>query len=203
MSNIFGNLFKKTSNSKEIIIVSGLPRSGTSMMMKILEAGGLKILTDNTRSADNSNPNGYYEFERVKALKTGDFDWLPQAQGKVVKVISALLEFLPGQYSYKVIFMRREMDEVLSSQRQMMKRDGKLDDAGNDGKLSMLYGDHLDGIKKWLGDQPNIATLYVSYNQTLENPETELQHVNQFLGGNLSLRSMLAVVDPRLYRERI
>jgi len=120
----FSKLFRKPNEPKAIIIVSGLPRSGTSMMMKMLEAAGLEILTDHLRAADDNNPKGYYEFERVKQLKAGDFDWLPQARGKVVKIISALLEYLPNQYEYKIIFMRRNMDEVLSSQRQMLMRDG-------------------------------------------------------------------------------
>ena len=196
------NIFKKSNDSKVIIIVSGLPRSGTSMMMKMLEASGMEILTDNLRSADENNPKGYYEFERVKELKAGDFDWLSQAQGKVVKVISALLEYLPNQYQYKIIFMRRNMDEILSSQRQMLLRNGKQADNVSDGKLAALYEDHLKKVEAWLEQQPNMSMLYINYNQTLSDPETNVNSINQFLEGKLDLKPMLKVVDQNLYRER-
>ena len=172
------------------------------MMMKMLESAGLEILTDALRAADENNPKGYYEFERVKKLKEGDFDWLPAAQGKVVKIISALLEYLPNRYQYKIIFMRRNMDEVLSSQRQMLVRDGKQDDKVPDGKLAELYGDHLKKIETWLEQQPNMRILFVSYNQVILDPEPELNLINQFLGGNRDIKPMLQVVDKNLYRER-
>ncbi|MGB8212030.1 MAG: sulfotransferase [Anaerolineales bacterium] len=195
-------LFRKPEGTKVIIIVSGLPRSGTSMMMKMLESAGLEILTDNLRTADANNPKGYYEFERVKKLKAGDFDWLSTAQGKVVKVISALLEYLPNQYQYKIIFMRRNMDEILSSQRQMLVRDGKHDDEVPDGKLAELYENHLKKIGTWLEQQPNMSTLYISYNQIVRDPEPDLNRIIQFLGKDLDIKSMLQVVDRDLYRER-
>ncbi len=195
-------LFRKPEGTKVIIIVSGLPRSGTSMMMKMLELAGLEILTDNLRTADANNPKGYYEFERVKKLKAGDFDWLSTAQGKVVKVISALLEYLPNQYQYKIIFMRRNMDEILSSQRQMLVRDGKHDDEVPDGKLAELYENHLKKIGTWLEQQPNMSTLYISYNQIVRDPEPDLNRIIQFLGKDLDIKSMLQVVDRDLYRER-
>src|SRR5512141_2581353 len=97
----------ETEKTPKNIIVSGLPRSGTSMMMKMLAEGGLTIITDQIRNADEDNPNGYYEFEPVKQLADGQFDWLAGANGKVVKIISALLEYLPRDYHYKVIFMER------------------------------------------------------------------------------------------------
>jgi len=172
------------------------------MMMKILESAGLEILTDNLRTADENNPKGYYEFERVKKLKAGDFDWLSLARGKVVKIISALLEYLPNQYQYKIIFMRRNMDEVLSSQRQMLVRDGIQDDKVPDGKLAELYENHLKKIETWLEQQPNMRTLYISYNQVLLDPGPILYRINQFLGGNLDMKPMLQVVDQNLYRER-
>ncbi len=202
MSFNLKKLFKKSNEPKAIIIVSGLPRSGTSMMMKMLEAAGLEILTDNLRTADDNNPKGYYEFERVKKLKAGDFDWLSEARGKVVKIISALLEYLPNQYQYQIIFMRRNMGEILSSQRQMLVRDGKQDDKVSDEKMAALYENHLKKIEAWLEQQPNMRTLYISYNQTLSDPEPNLNRINQFLGGNLDIKSMLQVVDKNLYRER-
>ena len=172
------------------------------MMMKMLESAGLEILTDNLRSADANNPKGYYELERVKKLKEGDFDWLAAAQGKVVKVISALLEYLPNRYQYKIIFMRRDMGEILSSQRQMLVRDGKQDDKVPDEKLAELYEDHLKRIETWLEQQPNVSILYISYNQILRDPGPEITRINQFLGENLAMQPMLQVVDQNLYRER-
>jgi hypothetical protein len=195
-------LFRRPNDAKPIIIVSGLPRSGTSMMMKMLESAGLAILTDNLRIADENNPKGYYEYERVKQLKAGDFDWLSAAQGKVVKIISALLEYLPNQYQYKIVFMRRNMDEVLSSQRQMLIRNGKQDDKVSDEKLAELYKNHLKEIETWLEQQPNMSILYVSYNQVLQDPQHNLKRINEFLGGNLDTQAMLQVVDQTLYRER-
>jgi hypothetical protein len=122
-------MFSKRKNkdlAERIVVVSGLPRSGTSMMMKMLEAGGIPVLTDYEREADEDNPKGYFEFERVKNLKDGDDAWLPQAKGKVVKVIAALLTDLPSSYEYEVIFMRRAMPEILASQRQMLIRRGEM-----------------------------------------------------------------------------
>jgi hypothetical protein len=202
MSFSLTKLFRKSNDSKAIIIVSGLPRSGTSMMMKMLESAGLEILTDNLRSADENNPKGYYEFERVKKLKAGDFDWLSLARGKVVKVISALLEYLPNQYQYQIIFMRRNLDEILSSQRQMLVRDGIQDDKVPDAKLAELYENHLKKTETWLEQQPNMSTLFISYNQTLREPKPNVNQINQFLGGKLDMKSMFQVVDQNLYRER-
>jgi len=131
-----------------ILIVSGLPRSGTSMMMKMLEAGGMAVLTDNIRTADQDNPRGYYEFERVKQIEH-DTAWLPEAQGKAVKMIAGLLKHLPADYVYKIIFMQRDMDEVLASQRQMLVRRGKPTDCASDApernELVMVEGDSAGG----------------------------------------------------------
>lgn len=198
----FSKLFDKSNKAQEIIIVSGLPRSGTSMMMKMLEAGGLEILTDNRRTADENNPKGYYEFEQVKKLKEGDFDWLPQARGKVVKIISALLEYLPNRYQYKIVFMRRDMNEILSSQRQMLIRDGKPCDQVSDDKMAELYEAHLKKIEAWLAQQPNMNTLWVSYNQTLKDPQPMVDQLESFFGHTLDTQAMLQVVDKNLYRER-
>jgi hypothetical protein len=101
-------------SDSEIIVVSGLPRSGTSLMMQMLEAGGQTVLVDHVRKADSDNPEGYYEYEAVKDLSKGETVWLAEAQGKAVKVISALLEFLPVEYTYRVIFMRRRIPEILA-----------------------------------------------------------------------------------------
>lgn len=185
-----------------IIVVSGLPRSGTSMMMKMLEAGGLKILTDNLREADANNPNGYYEFERVKRLKDGDVAWLPDAVGKVVKIVTGLIMFLPPGFHYKVILMERDLQEVLSSQRKMLGRLGKRDDEIPDDKLAKIYQEHWKQVIGWLTRQRNVEILYANYNEMVSNPTGSLTRIHAFLGGEMRLEAMAHVVDKELYRER-
>jgi hypothetical protein len=201
MRNIF-QFLRKPKQDEAVIVVSGLPRSGTSMMMKMLEAGGLPPLTDNLRTADDDNPKGYYEFERVKKLPDGDHAWLEGARGKVVKVISALLEHLPSGYTYKVIFMRRHMDEILASQRQMLVRSNKPTDKVSDEQLAEMYRKHLAKVEAWLANQPNISVFYVEYNEMLSNPQALIEQVNAFLGNQLEAEKMAAVIDPALYRQR-
>ncbi|HXG63997.1 MAG TPA: sulfotransferase [Blastocatellia bacterium] len=188
-------------DSQTITIVSGLPRSGTSMMMKMLAAGGFEALTDNIRTADEDNPKGYFEFERVKQLKT-DTAWLEDARGRVVKIISALLKDLPPSHRYKIIFMRRNMDEVLASQRQMLIRRGEPTDKVSDEKMAELFQKHLRGIEAWLAEQPNIEVLYVNYNEVIKNPALHIEEINRFLGGNLNTQAMAEVVDRSLYRQQ-
>ena len=189
-------------DSKTVIIVSGLPRSGTSMMMKMLEAGGQKILTDNLREADANNPKGYYEFERVKNMKDGDLAWMPEAVGKVVKIVIGLIMFLPAEYNYRVIFLRRDLNEILSSQKKMLGRLGKEDDNIPDDKMAKVYEEHLKEVRGWLVRQPNIEVLYVNYNTMVRDATETLNKVNEFLGGGMDVPVMAAVVDKELYRER-
>lgn len=202
---IFSRLVRKnnSSPSKSTIIVSGLPRSGTSMMMKMLSAGGLEVLTDQIRVADEDNPKGYYEYERVKKLKDGDHIWVEGAQGKVVKVISALLEYLPPQFQYKVIFMRRNMHEILASQKEMLIRRGEPTDKVSDEQIAELYAKHLSKIEAWLSKQQNMKVLYVSYNDFLAEPEKHGEKIIQFLDQPLQVEQMAQVVDKNLYRQRI
>jgi len=172
------------------------------MMMKMLEAGGIPIVTDQLRVADESNPNGYYELERVKKLKEGDFDWLKDAGGHSVKVISALLEYLPPQYQYQVIFMRRSMSEILASQKQMLAQRGETDAGVSDEDMSKLFEKHLEQVQDWLVRQPNFKVLSISYNSILQDPEPNILQINEFLGGNLDLEAMSRVMDKALYRQR-
>ena len=188
---------------KQIItVVSGLPRSGTSMMMKLLEAGGLPPMTDNIRTADEDNPKGYYEFERVKQLPKGDVAWLPEAQGKVVKVIAALLPHLPSGYEYRVIFMQREMSEVLASQKQMLIRRGEDPDKIPDGVIAKLFEKHLKQVNDWVSQQSNVQRLDVNYNEMLKNPQPFIEQINAFLDNQLDAAQMATVVDPSLHRQR-
>jgi hypothetical protein len=172
------------------------------MMMKMLEAGGLQPVSDNLRTADDDNPKGYYEFERVKKLPEGDYGWLPEARGKAVKVISALLEHLPKDYSYKVLFMNRQMDEILASQRQMLIRSNKPTDKVSDEQLAEMYRKHLAKLDAWLKEQPNVSTLYVEYNRLLAEPQASIDKIAGFLDVSLDIEKMAGVVDPSLYRQR-
>ena len=185
-----------------ITIVSGLPRSGTSMMMKMLEAGGMQILTDNLRTADENNPRGYYEYERVKKLKEGDVAWVETAQGKVVKVISALLEHLPANHQYKIIFMRRDMNEILASQKKMLTVMGQSNGNVTDEQLASIYQKHLARTEGWLARQPNLDVIYVNYNSMINDPSTYLLQVQAFLSGDLDIEKMRSVIDRNLYRQR-
>lgn len=187
---------------QEIVIVSGLPRSGTSMMMRMLEVGGMQVLIDNIRTANEDNPKGYYEFERVKQIEH-DQSWLQDAKGKAVKIISALLKHLPKDYTYKMIFMRRKMKEILASQRQMLIRRGEPIDTVGDEKMADLFRQHLRQVEAWIDDQPNIEVIYVSYNKILESPVEQAKRINQFLGNILTVEEMVSVVDKTLYRQRL
>lgn len=199
MKSVLG-FFKKR---QDVIIVSGLPRSGTSMMMKMLEAGGLAPLTDGIREPDEDNPRGYYEFERVKRLRQGDHSWLEDAQGRIVKVISALLVHLPPNYNYRVIFMRRVMSEILASQRKMLVRREEDPNRISDERLTDLFRKHLVDAEAWMERHPsNISVLYVSFNEVLEDPEPHLVRIRTFLGKKLDLDRMRQVIEPNLYRQR-
>jgi hypothetical protein len=211
--SFLGKLFGGKERAKSVnpvIIVSGLPRSGTSMMMKMLEAGGLKVYVDNLRTPDADNPEGYYEFERVKQLDKGDTEWVTNARGQVVKVISALLEHLPPENEYKVLFMRRSLDEVLASQQKMLERRGENAGAAadeqvpaiSDDEMARLFRKHLATVETWLAAQPNFSVLDVDYNEILKQPEPQVQAVNTFLGGGLKETRMISVVNPDLYRNR-
>jgi hypothetical protein len=195
-------LFSKPA-PQPLVVVSGLPRSGTSMLMRMLDAGGIPPLTDELRSADDDNPRGYYEFEPVKKLREGDFAWLPQAQGKAVKVISALLAYLPPTQTYKVLFIQRAIPEILASQRKMLINRGEDPDKVSDAEMAQYFEKHLAQVTAWLAEQKNISTLYVDYNRLLKDPAPFAQQINQFLGDCLDLNKMIEVVDPALYRQRI
>ena len=184
-----------------VTIVSGLPRSGTSMMMRMLEAGGMQVLTDNLRTADEDNPRGYYEYERVKQIED-DTSWLPEAEGKVVKMIAALLKHLPPGYRYRVVFMIREMEEVLSSQRQMLIRRGEPTDRVSDERMAALFQRHVQQVRGWLERQPDLEVIYVNYREVLGHPLEQATRVNDFLGSILDVEAMAEAVDLNLYRQR-
>lgn len=203
MTSLRAFVKKLMQKEQSITVVSGLPRSGTSMMMAALQAGGMDLLTDGFRSADSNNPRGYYEFERAKKLPEGDTAWLYDAVGKAVKIISALLEYLPAGYNYRVIFMQRDMEEILSSQRRMLERNRVEETyAVSDEDLYQSYQSHLDAQRLWLDKQTNFSVFFTDFKQILQQPKTEFTNVAEFLGQRLDVEAMVAIVDPSLYRER-
>ena len=188
--------------SKDVVtIVSGLPRSGTSMMMQMIERGGIPALTDEIRAADEDNPKGYYEFEPVKKTKE-DPSWLEQARGKVVKMVYRLLYDLPKEYRYRVVFTQRKLEEVIASQNVMLERQEKEGGGLSDQKLLDVFAAEIDRARQWLAEQPNFEVLYVDYNEFIQEPAPQVARINEFLGGQLDVEAMTVVVDPTLYRQR-
>ncbi|MFH1434408.1 MAG: sulfotransferase domain-containing protein [Pseudomonadota bacterium] len=185
----------------KITIVSGLPRSGTSLMMQVVVAGGIPALTDNIRKADDDNPKGYWELEAVKKVKE-DASFLKGAPGKVFKAVHLLLYDLPPDFGYRVVFTERRIEEVLASQKKMLDRMGKDHGGLTDGKLGSIFGDQIEKLKTWLAGRENFSVLYVDYNEVVEDPKPTVEKINAFLGGGLDTSAMLAVVDPTLYRPR-
>jgi hypothetical protein len=189
-----------TTTPQTIAVVSGLPRSGTSMMMRALQAGGLPALADGLRQADEDNPHGYFELEEVKRT-VRDASWIASARGKVVKVIARLLVDLPAGERYKIVFMRRDLDEVLRSQRKMLERRGEPDGPPDEEMRRLLLG-HVLETEDWLRARPEMETLYVSYNRMVADPRPQAERINRFFGGALDLERMVAAVDASLYRQR-
>lgn len=184
-----------------VTIVSGLPRSGTSMMMRMLEAGGIPPLIDGVREADIDNPRGYYEFEQAKKVKE-DVSWLDGAAGKVVKMVYQLLYDLPTDRQYRVVFMRRKIDEILASQRKMLDRLGKRDDGIPDELMAKMFRSQLEKFFAWAGAQSHLRVLEVPYNEVVADPAPQVEAIDRFLDGGLDLSAMTGVVEPDLYRNR-
>lgn len=184
-----------------ITVVSGLPRSGTSMMMRMLEAGGMPVVVDHQRRPDPDNPNGYYEFERVKKLKD-DTAWLDDVSGAAVKVIYTLLYDLPTNRRFRCIFMRRNLEEIIASQEAMLKRLGNDGPGPSAADLMRLFQAHLRKVEAWLAEQDHIEVISVWYNDVISDPSGMAEMVNDFLDGGLACEAMAAAVDAGLHRQR-
>lgn len=190
-----------TTQEPFVTVISGLPRSGTSMMMMMVEAGGVPILTDQVRAADQENPRGYYELEAVKKTRL-DASWVAGSVGKAVKVVHLLLYDLPVAYHYRVILMRRNLNEVLASQKTMLDRQGGKGANLSPQKLADVYRSQMEKLVTWLGEQTNFQVLEVNYGDVVGRPRQEAEQVNDLLGGTLDVDAMAAAVDPALYRQR-
>jgi len=184
-----------------VTVVSGLPRSGTSMMMQMLVAGGMPAVSDGLRAADADNPRGYFELEAVKKLKTGSA-WLAEARGHVVKVISMLLYELPADYEYRVVFMVRNMDEILASQKEMLKRRGTAGADSGDAAMRLHLEAHLKKVQAWLAERKNFRVLYCEHRELLRAPVEQARRVAEFLGTGLDGPAMVQAIDPSLHRNR-
>ena len=185
----------------EITIVSGLPRSGTSMMMRMLTAGGLPALADQVRLADEDNPLGYFELELVKELKVYT-DWLSQAEGKCIKIISHLLEHLPDTRQYAVIFIERDLDEVLSSQARMLARRGVAAPDADEG-MRETFQRHLASVNDLLNSSGHFRCLRLRYHEVVADPSGYSRAIRDFLALDLDTEAMAKAVDTSLYRNRL
>lgn len=184
-----------------ITVVSGLPRSGTSMMMQILHAGGLPVLCDSERGADEHNPRGYFEYQKVRQLET-DKSWLTAAEGKAIKVVSQLLYHLPTQYEYRVIFMRRDLTEILRSQERMLAS-RNVEDVPGQQSMKEHFIRHLEALELWMSKQPNIQVLPCNFSHMVADPAILAPTISRFLGVLLDPEQMASAVDPALYRQRV
>jgi len=188
---------------ESVIVVSGLPRSGTSMIMQMLTAGGVPVLSDGQRVADDDNPLGYYEFEPVKHLHESA-DWVKGAKGKVVKVVAPLLHHLPRDLDYRIVFIERDVDEVLASQGQMLTRRGQnIDDSpARRNRLKETYCRQLQNLRTTLSQRARTQTLFLCHADAIANPRAAAELLNDFLGGGLDAGAMAEEVKPDLHRQR-
>ncbi len=185
----------------EFVIVSGLPRSGTSLMMRMLEAGGLPAMTDGQRVADADNPEGYYEWEAIKRVAS-EPSILREARGKAIKVISMLLPSLPAGNRYRVIFMDRPVAEVVASQARMIRNRGENEPEADHTKLAEMMSNHRNSILHGLRAAKGFEVLVVDYPELVRNPEAWLPRIEEFLGILPTPDAMREVIRPDLYRNR-
>jgi predicted AlkP superfamily phosphohydrolase/phosphomutase/tetratricopeptide (TPR) repeat protein len=191
---------KQHESALDFTIVSGLPRSGTSLMMRILEAAGLPVMSDGLRGADDDNPGGYYEWEAIKKVGTQPAV-LSEARGKVVKVVSMLLPSLPEGHRYNVIFMDRPVEEIVMSQRKMLENRGAAQLTSQE-TMARALSDHRSEILRGLHNAPGFEVLVVDYPALVNSPEEWLCRVQRFLGIAAVSEAMRSVVRQDLYRNR-
>ena len=202
MANTMQRILRRIRFGEPVVVVSGLPRSGTSMAMRMLEAAELSIVVDGIREADEDNPKGYFELERVKDLAAeNDWSWMRDARGKAIKIISYLLKELPDDHNYKVLFMRRDLREILASQAKMLERRGETNET-DDERMVELYENDLWKANYLLKNNSRFETLMIGYREVLDDPLQQAKKISEFLGGGHDVEKMAAAVDPKLYRNR-
>ncbi len=190
------------TSTQPLTVVSGLPRSGTSMMMRMMEAGGMPVMIDGERIADDDNPRGYYEFEAVKRTKQ-DPSWLEGSEGKVVKMVYKLVYDLPKNRKYKIVLMRRKIPEVLASQRKMLDRNQQATRDIEDAQMAELFRSELAAFYRWAEAQEHIDMLIIDYNEVHERPLDKMKEIAAFIGAPLDTQAMADVLDKSLYRNRV
>jgi tetratricopeptide (TPR) repeat protein len=193
---------EKTVEPGTFTVVSGLPRSGTSLMMQMLKAGGLEVKTDHERAADHDNPEGYFEWEQIKRLGENP-DLLAHAVGRAIKVISALIPALPEMHHYRVIFMDRPIAEVVASQKKMIDRRRTRGANLTPDKLAETLAQHRTTILRGMESSPNFEVLEIDYPDLVAKPDVWIERINHFLGGNLNAAAMAGCVKPSLHRNRV
>ena len=190
------------ANRDYLTIVSGLPRSGTSLMMQMIHVGGIPALTDEIRKPDEDNPRGYYEFEPVKRTKQ-DPAWVAGGVGKVVKMVHLLLRDLPAGSRYRVIFARRDLDEVVQSQNIMLERHGKSSGGLPLERMKQMFLAQISEVQNFMNSRPaDFRFIEVNYNELLAAPKPHVSRISAFLDG-LNEAAMLSAIDAKLYRNRV
>lgn len=199
---VLRSIVRRLRFGEPIVVVSGLPRSGTSMAMRMLAAAGMPIVSDGQRTADEDNPQGYFEDERVKNLaQDHDPSWLRASRGKAIKIISWLLDSLPADNNYRIVFMNRNLHEVLASQAKMLARRGEASDS-SDARMLEHFETHLVRMRRTLGARPGVELCELDYAAVLADPHRAAEQMAAFLGGALDVDAMARAVDPTLYRNR-
>lgn len=202
ISRLLSDAFNRFRYGESVTVVSGLPRSGTSMLMNMLAAGGMPVFVDDQRPADRDNLKGYFEYERVKDLETDpDRTWLRQARGKAIKVVSHLLRHLPSDNQYRVLLATRDLNEVLASQNLMLARLNQANPVGDD-KAMRLYTRHLQNVRSLASVRSNFRLLEVPYTDVIAAADAWSRKISAFVGRDLDYRGMAGVVDASLYRNR-
>jgi len=189
-------------DTNDIIIVTGMPRSGTSLMMQILQSMGIELFTDNQRSADESNPKGYYENELVKTIQI-DNSWLKDAKGKAIKIVSPLIKWLPIDLKYKIILMDRNLDEIVQSQERMLSQNDIKENLIKPEDLKLIFLKDLKLSKDWINKQLNCDYLEILHSKILNFPESEIERLKSFLNSNANISSVFKVIDKKLYRSKV
>jgi hypothetical protein len=196
---------EEEKSGKTFVLVSGLPRSGTSLMMQMLEAGGLPPMTDKVRTADIDNPRGYYEWEAIKQIaKKPELLDAAEVEGRAIKCISMLLPALPTKHQYKVIFMMRPIAEVLTSQQAMTSRLGTKGAALAHDQLERGLRAHREEMRRWGKTTPDVEWLDVSYPALMRDPAPIIAQLMEFLGAERlpNEKETAAVIDPTLHRRK-
>ncbi len=193
----FDNKATNIYRENQITIVSGLPRSGTSLMMQMLDNGGMNTLKDYKREADISNPKGYFEYQPVMSLYK-DNSWLGEGQDKAVKIVAPLLKYLDPKFRYKIIFMNRDLNEIMQSQQKMLGRNEDVFPV----KLYNEFQKLLMNIDAWNKKEPGVEILYIDYKELLNNPKENIDMIENFLGVKLEKDRMVQAIDKSLYRNK-